>query len=103
MAGYPTFLPPYGGPLYGAPPPPPPPAYVGGSFPPHGAPPPPQPAAPPAAPPTTRAVPLEQVVDDVAAMGFSRHEVRAAVTALAAAGRSVDLNIVLDRLMNGPR
>jgi hypothetical protein len=42
-------------------------------------------------------------VDDVASMGFSRGDARGAITALAASGASVDLNVVLDRLMNGPR
>ena len=51
----------------------------------------------------TKAVPLERVIDDVAAMGFSRGDVRAAVASLMAQGQSVDLNVVLDRLMNGPR
>ncbi len=44
-----------------------------------------------------------QVIDDVANMGFSRHEVRAVVTELMDSGQSIDLNVVLDRLMNGRR
>ena len=44
-----------------------------------------------------------QVIDDVASMGFSRHEVRGVVTELMDSGQSIDLNIVLDRLMNGRR
>ena len=51
----------------------------------------------------TKAIPLERVIDDVAAMGFSRADVRAAVASLMSQGQSVDLNVVLDRLMNGPR
>jgi hypothetical protein len=46
---------------------------------------------------------LHQVIDDVANMGFSRHEVHAVITELMDNGQSVDLNVVLDRLMNGPR
>ena len=44
-----------------------------------------------------------QVIDDVASMGFSRHDVRAVVSDLMDKGQAVDLNVVLDRLMNGPR
>lgn len=44
-----------------------------------------------------------QVIDDVANMGFSRHEVKAVVLDLMDKGQSVDLNIVLDRLMHGRR
>ena len=44
-----------------------------------------------------------QVIDDVCNMGFSRHEVRGAVTELTDKGQAVDLNVLLDRLMNGPR
>ncbi len=43
------------------------------------------------------------MIDDVASMGFSRHEVRGVVTELMDSGQSIDLNIVLDRLMNGRR
>lgn len=59
--------------------------------------------APGAAAGGTKTVPLERVIDDVSAMGFSRGDVRAAVASLMAQGQSVDLNVVLDRLMNGPR
>lgn len=45
----------------------------------------------------------EQVIDDVANMGFSRHEVKGVVLDLMDKGQSVDLNIVLDRLMHGRR
>lgn len=51
----------------------------------------------------TRNVPLEQVIDDVANMGFSRHEVKEVVLDLMNKGQSVDLNIVLDRLMHARR
>lgn len=44
-----------------------------------------------------------QVIDDVANMGFSRHEVRGVIQDLTDRGQSVDLNVVLDRLMNGIR
>jgi hypothetical protein len=43
-------------------------------------------------------VPLERVVEDVAAMGFSRDRVRAVLRDLADSGQSIDLNVVLDRL-----
>lgn len=46
---------------------------------------------------------LLQVIDDVANMGFSRHDVRSVVSELMDKGQAVDLNVVLDRLMNGPR
>ena len=72
-------------------PPPPPPPQV------------PMQQAAAAGQPGTKAVPLERVIDDVSSMGFSRGDVRAAVASLMAQGQSVDLNVVLDRLMNGPR
>ena len=45
-----------------------------------------------------RGVPIEKVIDDVAVMGFSRDQVRGVLQELAAEGKSVDLNVVLDRL-----
>ena len=45
-------------------------------------------------------VPIDDVVDKVATMGFSREQVRAAVRKLTESGQSVDLNVVLDKLMN---
>lgn len=76
--------------------PPPPPQTA-----PYGAPPPPGP--PPGAPPTLSSsrVPVDKVVEDVAAMGFSRGDVRGVVKDLLDEGRQVDLNVVLDKLMNG--
>eukprot|EP00898_Chlorokybus_atmophyticus_P008969 jgi/Chlat1/9073/Chrsp94S08322 len=50
---------------------------------------------------STSRVPVDKVIDDVAAMGFSKDQVRAVVRKLTENGQSVDLNIVLDRLMNG--
>jgi len=47
-------------------------------------------------------VPIEKVVEDVSAMGFTRQAVRDVVRRLTENGQSVDLNIVLDQLMNGP-
>ena len=44
-----------------------------------------------------------QVIDDVSTMGFSRHEVKEVVLDLMNKGQSVDLNVVLDRLMHGRR
>uniref|UniRef100_A0A0A9CR86 UBA domain-containing protein n=1 Tax=Arundo donax TaxID=35708 RepID=A0A0A9CR86_ARUDO len=46
-------------------------------------------------------VPLDDVVEKVATMGFSREQVRAAVRRLTENGQNVDLNVVLDKLMNG--
>ncbi len=46
---------------------------------------------------------VAQVIDDVANMGFSRHEVRGVINQLMDAGQAVDLNIVLDRLMRAHR
>ena len=46
-------------------------------------------------------VPLDKVVDDVAAMGFSKASVHEVVRRLTANGQSVDLNIVLDEVMRG--
>ncbi|KAM2682804.1 hypothetical protein EV1_044505 [Malus domestica] len=45
-------------------------------------------------------VPIDDVIDQVATMGFSRDQVRAAVQKLTDSGQAVDLNVVLDKLMN---
>lgn len=45
-------------------------------------------------------VPIDDVVEKVATMGFSRDQVRATVRKLTENGQSVDLNVVLDKLMN---
>lgn len=45
-------------------------------------------------------VSIDDVVDKVTHMGFSRDQVRATVRKLTENGQSVDLNIVLDKLMN---
>lgn len=45
-------------------------------------------------------VPVDDVVDKVVAMGFRRDVVRATVRKLTENGQSVDLNVVLDKLMN---
>ena len=44
-----------------------------------------------------------QLIDDVANMGFSRRDVQGAINDISRSGQSVDLNVILDRLMNGPR
>ncbi|XP_042499385.1 protein transport protein sec31-like [Macadamia integrifolia] len=49
---------------------------------------------------TGNRVPVDDVVDKVATMGFSREQVRATVRKLTENGQSVDLNVVLDKLMN---
>lgn len=45
-------------------------------------------------------VPVDDVVDKVTSMGFPREHVRATVRRLTENGQSVDLNVVLDKLMN---
>ncbi|KAL6607766.1 hypothetical protein ACP70R_040829 [Stipagrostis hirtigluma subsp. patula] len=45
-------------------------------------------------------VPIDDVVEKVATMGFSREQVRATVRRLTEKGQNVDLNVVLDKLMN---
>lgn len=45
-------------------------------------------------------VPIDDVVDKVTNMGFSKEQVRATVRKLTENGQSVDLNVVLDKLMN---
>ncbi|KAL3526083.1 hypothetical protein ACH5RR_014455 [Cinchona calisaya] len=45
-------------------------------------------------------VPIDDVIDKVTNMGFSRDQVRAKVRKLTENGQSVDLNVVLDKLMN---
>lgn len=114
----------------GPPPPPPPPSNMGG-YPPSGMGLPPQLSAPggmgpgyhphaahhapvtgppqrarnPAAPASLQnqsmKVSMEKVVDDFANMGFTRDQVRGVIRELTEAGQGVDLNVVLDRLMNG--
>lgn len=45
-------------------------------------------------------VPVDDVVDKVVSMGFPRDHVRATVRKLTENGQSVDLNVVLDKMMN---
>ncbi|TKW25210.1 hypothetical protein SEVIR_3G101000v4 [Setaria viridis] len=45
-------------------------------------------------------VPIDDVIDKVATMGFSKEQVRATVRKLTENGQNVDLNMVLDKLMN---
>ncbi|KAL4653384.1 hypothetical protein ACB092_01G298900 [Castanea dentata] len=51
-------------------------------------------------PGTGNRVPLDDVIDKVTNMGFPRDHVRATVRKLTENGQSVDLNVVLDKLMN---
>lgn len=53
------------------------------------------------APVAANRVPVDEVIDKVAGMGFGRDQVRAVVRRLTENGTSVDLNVVLDKLMNG--
>uniref|UniRef100_A0A0C9QSU7 TSA: Wollemia nobilis Ref_Wollemi_Transcript_11245_1640 transcribed RNA sequence n=1 Tax=Wollemia nobilis TaxID=56998 RepID=A0A0C9QSU7_9CONI len=46
-------------------------------------------------------VPVDDVVDKVSSMGFPRDQVKMVVQKLTENGQSVDLNVVLDKLMNG--
>ena len=48
-------------------------------------------------------VSMEKVVDDFANMGFTRDQVRRVIRDMTESGQGVDLNVVLDRLMNGSR
>ncbi|XP_043724707.1 velvet complex subunit B [Telopea speciosissima] len=50
---------------------------------------------------TGNRVPIDDVIEKVSMMGFSRDQVRATVRKLTENGQSVDLNVVLDKLMNG--
>lgn len=50
---------------------------------------------------STSKVPIDKVIKDVSAMGFTEDEVRTIVKKLTEKGQSVDLNVVLDKLMNG--
>ena len=45
---------------------------------------------------------MDKIVADVAAMGFSPQQVQAVIQQLTSTGQNVDLNVVLDKLMNGP-
>lgn len=53
------------------------------------------------APHSANRVPIDEVIEKVAGMGFSREQVKTVVRRLSESGQSVDLNIVLDKLMNG--
>lgn len=44
-------------------------------------------------------VPFDDVVNTVTSMGFSKDEVRSTVKKLTENGQTVDLNVVLDKLM----
>ncbi|CAM0879766.1 unnamed protein product [Alopecurus aequalis] len=54
-----------------------------------------------AGPSSGNRVAIDDVVEKVATMGFSREQVRATVRRLTENGQNVDLNVVLDKLMNG--
>ncbi|MCO5606768.1 hypothetical protein L7F22_060958 [Adiantum nelumboides] len=45
--------------------------------------------------------PVDDVIDKVVSMGFRREQVRGVVQHLTESGNSVELNVVLDKLMNG--
>eukprot|EP00249_Psilotum_nudum_P015208 c25215_g1_i2 orf=257-2173(-) len=46
-------------------------------------------------------VPVDEIAEKIAAMGFSRDQAKTVMQKLTENGQPVDLNIVLDRLMNG--
>ncbi len=50
---------------------------------------------------STNRVAISEVIDKVASMGFSKDQVQVVIRKLTENGQSVDLNIVLDKLMNG--
>ena len=100
--------PPHGSPHgYGAPPPPfeqprpESPAYptaYPAYTPIESSPPPPPPAS---AVQTSGAVPLEHMIADFGNMGFSREQVLGVVGEMAATGKKIEVNSVLDKLMRG--
>jgi len=49
---------------------------------------------------STNRVAISEVIDKVASMGFSKDQVQVVIRKLTENGQSVDLNIVLDKLMN---
>ncbi|PQQ00497.1 CREB-regulated transcription coactivator 1-like [Prunus yedoensis var. nudiflora] len=49
---------------------------------------------------TGNRIPIDNVIDEVVAMGFRRDIVRATVKKMTENGQSVDINVVLDKLMN---
>jgi hypothetical protein len=61
-------------------------------------PPPPPPAS---AAQTSGAVPLERMIVDFGNMGFSREQVLGVVGEMAATGKKIEVNSVLDKLMRG--
>jgi len=114
--GPPPHGPPHG---YGGPPPHGPPHGYGGPPPPfepsrpespvyptaypaytpiESSPPPPPPAS---AAQTSGAVPLERMIVDFGNMGFSREQVLGVVGEMAATGKKIEVNSVLDKLMRG--
>ncbi|XP_024025327.1 uncharacterized protein LOC21397693 [Morus notabilis] len=50
---------------------------------------------------TGNRIPVDDVIDNIVAMGFRRDIVRATVKKMTENGQSVDLNVVLDKLMKG--
>ena len=45
--------------------------------------------------------PVDEIIEKVVSMGFSRDQARGVVRHLTENGQSVELNVVLDKLMNG--
>jgi hypothetical protein len=49
----------------------------------------------------TRAVPLDQIVTDICAMGFERPRVMGLISSMQRSGQAIDLNAIIDRLTRG--
>jgi UBA-like domain (DUF1421) len=68
--------------------------------PPTSAPPPPQQSLAPRPAEGPQQMSTQSIINDICQMGFARHQVEAALQREVAAGRSVDLNAVVDALMS---
>jgi len=49
----------------------------------------------------TRSVRLEDIITDITAMGFERHQVLDVINIMQKSGQAVDLNVVIDKLTRG--
>lgn len=49
---------------------------------------------------SSRNVPLEKIITDIAAMGFDGRHVMDVVASMQSSGKSVDLNAIIDRLQS---
>lgn len=53
--------------------------------------------------PATKELTVDAVVNEIATMGFPPYQVREVINKMLEAGQNVDVNVVIDRLTNGPR